>query len=112
MELGIGDRQFIVVTDPILDETGTLVGAVHGIRDITQYKRAQDALRESEERYHDVVEDQTELICRFLPDGTHVFVNDAYCRYFDKKREEIIGHRFDQDFIRKTRKLLRGILPQ
>ena len=94
MELGIGDRQFIVVTDPILDETGTLVGAVHGIRDITQYKRAQDALRESEERYHDVVEDQTELISRFLPDGTHVFVNDAYCRYFDKKREEIIGHRF------------------
>jgi PAS domain S-box-containing protein len=41
-----------------------------------------------------VVEDQTEFICRFLPDGTHVFVNDAYCRYFGLNREEIVGHRF------------------
>ena len=57
-------------------------------------KQAAEALRESEERYRNVVEDQTEFICRFLPDGTHIFVNDAYCRYFGKKREEIIGHRF------------------
>jgi PAS domain S-box-containing protein len=57
-------------------------------------KRAEETLAESEKRYHNVVEDQTESICRFLPDGTHIFVNDAYCRYFDKKREEIIGHRF------------------
>jgi PAS domain S-box-containing protein len=57
-------------------------------------KLAEEALLESEERYRNVVEDQTEFICRFLPDGTHIFVNDAYCRYFDKKREEIIGQRF------------------
>ena len=54
----------------------------------------EESLRKSEERYHNVVEDQTEFICRFLPDGTHIFINGAYCRYFDKKREEIIGHRF------------------
>ena len=62
--------------------------------DVTKQKRAEEGLRESEERYRNVVEDQTEFICRFLPDGTHVFVNDAYCRYFNKKREEIIGNRF------------------
>jgi len=49
-------------------------------------------LRESEARYRAVVEDQTELICRFRPDGTLTFVNEAYCRYFGKKREELIGH--------------------
>ncbi|MDD4138411.1 MAG: PAS domain S-box protein, partial [Methanoregula sp.] len=54
----------------------------------------QDLLRESEQRYRNVIEDQTEFICRFLPDGTHVFVNEAYCRYFGLTREEIVGHRF------------------
>jgi PAS domain S-box-containing protein len=59
--------------------------------------KSQHALQESEARYRNVVEDQTEFICRFLPDGTHVFVNDAYCRYFGKSREEIIGHIFIPD---------------
>lgn len=56
--------------------------------------KTEDALAESEQRYRNVVEDQTEFISRFLPDGTHVFVNDAYCRYFGFWREEILGHRF------------------
>ena len=51
-------------------------------------------MKESEERYRNVVEDQTEFICRFRPDGTHNFVNDAYCRYFGMQRERTIGHRF------------------
>ncbi|OPY43780.1 MAG: Bacterioopsin transcriptional activator [Methanoregulaceae archaeon PtaU1.Bin059] len=56
--------------------------------------RMERNLRESEERYRHVVEDQTELICRFLPDGAHIFVNEAYCRYFGIRREDIIGSRF------------------
>jgi len=56
--------------------------------------RGQRDLLESEERYRNIVEDQTEFICRFRPDGTHIFVNDAYCRYFGKTRDEIAGHRF------------------
>jgi PAS domain S-box-containing protein len=62
--------------------------------DITDRKRAEDAVRASEEQYRNVVEDQTEFVCRFRPDGTHVFVNDAYCRYFSVERDEILGHRF------------------
>jgi PAS domain S-box-containing protein len=54
----------------------------------------EDALRRSEARYRAVVQDQTELICRFLPDGTYTFVNDAYCRYFQRSREELLGRSF------------------
>lgn len=49
---------------------------------------------ESESRYRSVVEDQTEVISRFLPDGTFVFVNDVFCRLFGKSAEELIGHRW------------------
>jgi PAS domain S-box-containing protein len=51
-------------------------------------------LKESEEKYRSIVEDQTELIRRFLPGGTLTFVNEAYCRYFGKKREELLGDSF------------------
>jgi len=59
-----------------------------------ELSKSQRDLHESEERYRNIVEDQTEFICRFRPDGTHIFVNDAYCRYFGKSREEIVGQRF------------------
>jgi PAS domain S-box-containing protein len=64
------------------------------VRDITDRKKTEESLTESEKRYRAVVESQTEMICRFLPDGTLTFVNEAYCRYFDKGREELIGHKF------------------
>lgn len=49
------------------------------------------ALQRSEARYRAIVEDQTDLIARCLPDTTLVFVNHAYCRYFGLNREDIIG---------------------
>jgi PAS domain S-box len=58
-----------------------------------QVTEREQELRLSEERYRKVVETQTELISRFLPDGTHVFVNDAYCRFFGLSREEILGRK-------------------
>ncbi|MBL7062628.1 MAG: PAS domain S-box protein [Anaerolineae bacterium] len=59
---------------------------------LEERKRAMEALREREARYRAVVEYQTDLICRFLPDGTLTFVNQAYCRYHGKQREELVGH--------------------
>lgn len=59
--------------------------------DITQRKQLEEKLRKSEARYRAIVEEQNEPICRFLADGTLTFVNDAYCRYFDKTREQLLG---------------------
>jgi len=52
------------------------------------------SLRQSEERYRAIVEDQTEMICRSLPDTTLTFVNESYARYFGKAPAELLGCRY------------------
>lgn len=44
--------------------------------------------------YQAIVEDMTELVVRWRPDGTRVFVNDAYCELFGLPREELVGTSF------------------
>jgi PAS domain S-box-containing protein len=60
------------------------------IRSATLYQAAQRA----EEYYRFITEQQTDLICRFRPDTTLTFVNEAYCRYFGKTREDLVGRSF------------------
>jgi PAS domain S-box-containing protein len=48
----------------------------------------------SESRYRAIVEDQTELICRGLPDGKINFVNGAFSRYLGCPPETLIGQNF------------------
>ena len=61
---------------------------------VEEREQAAEAFRASELRYRDVVDTQTELICRFLPDTTLTFVNDAYCRFWNKTKDELVGTRF------------------
>ena len=58
---------------------------------VRQHARATASLRQSQAQYRSVVEDQSELICRFRADGTYTFVNAAYCRYFQRSAGELIG---------------------
>ena len=92
----------VEITNGIFEIKGRkkILGAV---RDITDRKQAEEALQESEEKYRSLVEDQTELVCRFSPDGTFVFVNDAYCHFFKKTKDDLIGkkwHHLFSDFWR------------
>jgi PAS domain S-box-containing protein/putative nucleotidyltransferase with HDIG domain len=45
----------------------------------------------NEARYRAVVEDQTELIFRYLPDGKITFSNNACCRYFGMQKDKVAG---------------------
>jgi PAS domain S-box-containing protein len=49
MELPVGDRWFDVSADPIENETGDLVGAVHILSDITERKLSEGKLKDSEQ---------------------------------------------------------------
>ncbi|HEY9615731.1 MAG TPA: PAS domain S-box protein, partial [Microcoleaceae cyanobacterium] len=76
-----GKEYAIVVTRDISDRK----------RVEAEWRQAEAALRQSEERYRAIVQDQTELICRYLPDTTILFANEAYCRYFNIDPETVIG---------------------
>jgi PAS domain S-box-containing protein len=52
----------------------------------------------SDVRYKAIVEDQTEFINRYTPDGIYTFVNQAYARLHDASPEEMIG-KSHRDFI-------------
>ena len=84
-------------------ESLMLIGSYIGLIAVTnlllaagaaERRRAQQSMTESERRYRGVVEDQTDLICRFKTDGTLTFVNEAYCRFLGKTREELLGSNF------------------
>ncbi|MFH0794294.1 MAG: EAL domain-containing protein, partial [bacterium] len=57
-----------------------------------QRAQAEENLRRSEEHFRAILEDQTELICRWLPGGKPTYINEAYCRYFGRSRQELLGH--------------------
>ncbi len=58
---------------------------------IQQQRLTAAALIESRRQYRSVVEDQTEMICRFRPDGTYTFANRAYCEAFGRRPDELVG---------------------
>ena len=62
--------------------------------ELEEHRKTEEALAEKEQLYRAIVEDQTELICRFNPDGALSFVNEAFCRYFGKSRKELLGTRY------------------
>ena len=49
------------------------------------------ALHRSEQRYLSILEDQTEIICRFDASNRMTFVNEAFCRLFHLRRDEVVG---------------------
>ncbi|MBN2003278.1 MAG: PAS domain S-box protein [Anaerolineae bacterium] len=94
----------------ILDQDGQPYNILGSGRDVTERKHAEAALRKNEAMYRAVVENQTDLICRFLPDGTLTFVNAAYCRYHDAARDTLLGSNFVDRVAAEDRDLARAHL--
>ncbi|MFH0813960.1 MAG: PAS domain S-box protein, partial [Pseudomonadota bacterium] len=93
MLLPVDDKWYEVTVDPLLNQDGNLLGAVHIISDITERKRAEEVLRESEEKFRTLVEGLSEAVYRMtLPDGIY--------NYFSPSVREIFGYSAE-DFLNR-----------
>ncbi|MFH1851621.1 MAG: PAS domain S-box protein [Candidatus Neomarinimicrobiota bacterium] len=78
----------------LLDSEGKRYGAIETIRDITDRKQAEFALKESEEKYRLLIEGQTDLVVKVDLEGRFLFVSPTYCELFGKSESELIGQRY------------------
>ncbi len=75
-------------------------------KNLTKKKYYEEELLQSQQRYRMVVESQTEIICRFRPDGTITFVNKTYRDFFGKEKSELVGRKLFQHVPEKERMIL------
>lgn len=73
----------------IYAEDGRLLYLEGFIADITERKRAEEALRESEEKYRSLFEHSQDAILLTVPDGSILDANPAACRMFGRSLDEI-----------------------
>jgi PAS domain S-box-containing protein len=102
-------RSFRIKTIPTAFEDGTH-GTTLVIEDTTHQRRYQEMLEKSEAQYRGIVEDQTDFIIRFLPEGTIVFSNNAYARYLRLSPDALAGQKFLSGIHEEDQKTIRESL--
>jgi PAS domain S-box-containing protein len=79
---------------PLRDEAGMVAGYYGIARDITERKRTEEALRESEERYRTVLDEMEEGYQEVNLEGKFTFFNDAFLKIFGYSAGEMMGKHY------------------
>ena len=80
----------------VRDDGGNAVRMIGVNRDISASKKAEEALRASEEEHRTLIGMLPDIICHFDRQGRHLFVSENIGRYFDLQPETMLGRSFDE----------------
>ena len=92
-------RIFDTVKLPLYDASGTIVGVLGVSRDITERRKAEEDLRNSEERFRQVAESAGEFIWEVDLDGLYTYANPEVETILGYKPEEVVGKKHFFDFF-------------
>ena len=79
------------IAAPLYDRSGSIIGAIESIRDITERKQMEVAVRESKDYLDKIINSIGDPIFVIDRQHRHVLVNDALCSLTNRTREELIG---------------------
>jgi len=94
---------------PIRDDKGKIIGVVLVFRDITERKKAQEALQRSELKYRELVQNANSIILRMDSQGNVTFFNEFAQQFFGYTEDEILGKNVVGSIVPKTDSELRNL---
>lgn len=84
-----------VTATPLKDSRGNIIGIIESFRDITERKNAERNLKESQEKYRDLLENANDLIQSLDIEGKFLFVNKKWLDKLGYTRDDIEDLRFN-----------------
>ena len=92
---GNGEKKWVEISSAVVNDSKGKIRTIAQLLDITERKQAEEALRESEEKYRSLTDDvlDSSNVGIFILDSEFkvVWVNQALERYFGLRRDEVIG---------------------
>jgi PAS domain S-box-containing protein len=94
------------------DDSGRVMGALSSARDITERKRAEEKLRESEEKYRAFIETNQEWIWQINNEGIHTYSNPAIEQILGYSIKDIVGKNATIHMHPEDRREIEEMLPK
>jgi len=88
---GDGERRHVSVGQAALRDLDRVIGIVVALRDVTDERRAREAVAQSEARYRNVFETATDALFTLDTHGSVTSANDATCALFDARLDKLLG---------------------
>ena len=104
-------KNWVLRSYPVRDEKGSLTGVVEIVTDITERRRAEEALRQSEQKYRELFENANDIIFILDFDGKILSCNAAAAKTYGYELEQMSGLNIENllhhDYLPVVRQLIR-----
>jgi PAS domain S-box-containing protein len=110
IDLSSYEKNWVLRSYPVRDEKGALTGIVEIVTDITERRRAEEAMRLSEQKYRELFEHANDIIFILDFEGKILSCNAAAANTYGYEREQLLGmgieELLDRDYLSVMREFI------